>query len=278
LPAPTAADVLRAADERLAAELTAPKEGAPEPAPRLRALAEQLLATMDPRDLVTALLARTDHAGPCPPADVTPILPPARGDRAPHTVPPPRGRGRDRDEAPGRDGGRDGGRDAGPPDDGAAPGFVPFRINWGERHGADPRRLLAMVCRRGGIRGSEVGAIRIGTTGSTFQVAASVAEAFAGSVKKPDTRDPKIRIDAIAAAAPGTAAAEPAPSPPPVRRKVREERVPARGHAHASRSTGASGPPTPRSPGTAPPAAGPEAAPLPASGQAPPKRRPRWAE
>ncbi len=307
--APTAADVLRAADERLAAELTSPPEGAPEPEPRLRALAEQLLATMNPQDLVTALLARTDHAGPCPPADVTPILPPARGDRAPHTVPPPRGMRRDdgregvRPPPRGRDGDRDSGQDSGhvrgpsaAPDDGAAPGFVPFRINWGERHGADPRRLLAMVCRRGGIRGSEVGAIRIGTTGSTFQVAASVAESFAGLAKKPDTRDPKIRIDAIlegasASEAPGprprhaggrpaaeatTASPAPAPEapppPPPVRRKIREERLPPRGGAHAARTAAAAGPPTPRSPGTEP------TAPLPASGHAPPKRRPRWAE
>jgi len=322
--APTAADVLRAADERLAAELASPPEGAPAPAPRLRALAEQLLATMEPLDLVAALLARTDHAGPCPPADVTALLPPARGDRAPHTVPPPRGRDGAYPNSRGSERGSDRGSDRasdrdGPSaahDDSAAPGYVPFRINWGERHGADARRLLAMVCRRGGIRGSDVGAIRIGTNGSTFQVAAAVAEGFAGLAKKPDTRDPKIRIESVVAnggpgpqagphapaghaaaghppaghapaaasapadPAPGPAPAEAAPPPPPVRRKIREERAPVRGHA--SRTVITAGPPTPRSPVATPPAPAPEAAaelrPVPASGQAPPKRRPRWAE
>ncbi len=89
--APSAADVLRAADDRLAAELLTPPEGAPAPNPRLQALAEKLLAAMDPRDLVTALLSRGNHAGACAPADVTPILPqPPRTLRARRTPCPRR--------------------------------------------------------------------------------------------------------------------------------------------------------------------------------------------
>ena len=164
-PAPSAGEVLRAADERLAAELAAGEGPAPEP--RLRLLAERLLETMDPAELVSALLARAVHAGPCAPMEVTPILPPApRPERAPHTSPPP-----------------------------APSSFAPFRINWGERHGADPRRLLALVCRRGGIRGNQVGAIRIGSTSSTFEVDAAAAADFGRAVKKPDARDPRIRIE-----------------------------------------------------------------------------------
>ncbi len=175
--APSAADVLRAADDRLAEGLLAgPGEHAADP--RLRALAERLLASMPPADLVAALLARASHAGPCPPAEITPILPPSpRAERAPHTVPPPHPRARARDHG------------------GAAPSFLPFRINWGERHGADPRRLLALVCRRGNIRGSDVGAIRIGVTQSTFEVLSEVAAGFTRAVKKPDARDPRIRIE-----------------------------------------------------------------------------------
>jgi hypothetical protein len=74
---------------------------------------------------------------------------------------------------------------------------VPFRVNWGERHGADARRLLALVCRRGGIRGSDVGAIRIGGAQSTFEVAANVAESFTRAVREPDARDPRIHIAPI---------------------------------------------------------------------------------
>lgn len=50
--------------------------------------------------------------------------------------------------------------------------FVPFRINWGDRDGADPRRILAHVCRRGGIDGKLIGAIDVHNTMTTLGVAA----------------------------------------------------------------------------------------------------------
>jgi len=100
------------------------------------------------------------------------------------------------DRGPRQDGPPMGGFDRGSRDSSApAEGFVPFQVNWGERHGADPRRVLAMVCRKGGIRGNEVGAIRIGDAQSSFEVASSVAASFAQNVKKPDPRDPRIRIE-----------------------------------------------------------------------------------
>jgi ATP-dependent RNA helicase DeaD len=76
----------------------------------------------------------------------------------------------------------------------AAPGFVRFTINWGERSGAAPNRLLGHVCRRGDIRGQMVGAIEIGPNESSFEVAASVADRFAKRVQRPDPRDPRLRI------------------------------------------------------------------------------------
>ena len=72
--------------------------------------------------------------------------------------------------------------------------WVPFRISWGQIHGADARRLLAMVCRRGGIRGSDVGAIRVARTFSTIDVAGSVAPAFERATREPDPRDPRVKI------------------------------------------------------------------------------------
>jgi hypothetical protein len=72
---------------------------------------------------------------------------------------------------------------------------VPFRITFGTQHGADPRRLLAVVCRRGGIAGNQVGAIRVGELWSTFQVAEDVAHEFERAAAKPDARDPRVRID-----------------------------------------------------------------------------------
>ncbi|MCP3986138.1 MAG: DEAD/DEAH box helicase [bacterium] len=77
---------------------------------------------------------------------------------------------------------------------GAAAGFVRFSINWGEQGGAAANRLLGHVCRRGQIRGHQVGAIEIGPTESSFDVDAGAADRFEKLVRRPDARDPKLRI------------------------------------------------------------------------------------
>jgi ATP-dependent RNA helicase DeaD len=165
-PAPTPEDVLREADERLRAELTAPAVDAANG--RLEALAEVLLRDADPKALVTALLSRIQHTGPTAPLPLTPIALPA-----PRAVKPQ----------------RDSMKPTG--------SFVPFQITWGGRHGADARRLLALVCRRGEIQSNQVGAIRVGDFISTVEVASPVADAFARLVKRPDERDPRIRIKPV---------------------------------------------------------------------------------
>ena len=48
--------------------------------------------------------------------------------------------------------------------------FVSFQVSWGERSGADTRRLLAIACRRGEIESRDIGAIRIGPASSTIEV------------------------------------------------------------------------------------------------------------
>jgi ATP-dependent RNA helicase DeaD len=167
-PVPGPAEVQTAGDARLVAELGA--EAASPADPRFHALAAELLAAHDPAALVAALLARSGHAGPCAPRPVTAIEPPPpQQPAAPRQVRVQR--------------------------DGAPMGFVPFRINWGGRHGADARRLLAMVCRRGEVRSDAIGAIRIGPTSSTFEVSSPLAGDFARSARRPDTRDPRIRIE-----------------------------------------------------------------------------------
>jgi hypothetical protein len=52
-----------------------------------------------------------------------------------------------------------------------------------------------MVCRRGEIRGQEVGAIRVERTFSIVEVAAPVAESFAEAAARPDPRDPRLLIE-----------------------------------------------------------------------------------
>lgn len=78
-------------------------------------------------------------------------------------------------------------------------GFTRFSINWGERGGAAPNRLLAHVCRRGQIRGHLIRAIDIGPFESTFDVAESVAARFEKLVRRRDPRDPKLRIARVEA-------------------------------------------------------------------------------
>lgn len=72
-----------------------------------------------------------------------------------------------------------------------------FRINWGEADGADPRRVLALVCRRGRIDGDQVGAIRVGPGGTTFEVREDVAATFLRSALRPDPRNPELFIQAL---------------------------------------------------------------------------------
>lgn len=72
--------------------------------------------------------------------------------------------------------------------------FTSFHVSWGERQGADARRLLAMVCRRGQVRGRDVGAIRVNSNFSLVEVANDVASAFARAVSRPDPGEPEIVI------------------------------------------------------------------------------------
>ncbi len=73
--------------------------------------------------------------------------------------------------------------------------WVPFRISWGGLHGADVRRLLPIVCRRGEIEGGDVGAIRVDRTFSLVEIGSDVADRFAKSAARPDPRDPRIQIE-----------------------------------------------------------------------------------
>jgi ATP-dependent RNA helicase DeaD len=67
------------------------------------------------------------------------------------------------------------------------PGFddtVWFRINIGRRQNADPRWVLPLICRRGHVTKSEIGAIRIGAAETRFQVPRALADRFAKAVAK----------------------------------------------------------------------------------------------
>ncbi len=74
---------------------------------------------------------------------------------------------------------------------------VLFHVNFGDAEGATPARILAMVCRRGNVRGTDVGGIEIGPHRTTFGVAPVVSAAFARAAARPDRREPKVRIERV---------------------------------------------------------------------------------
>src|SRR4030095_11753407 len=62
---------------------------------------------------------------------------------------------------------------------------VAFRITLGANARADPRWLLPLICRRGGVTRREVGAIRIGPHETMFEIAGGAAHPLALPPRQP---------------------------------------------------------------------------------------------
>ncbi len=228
---PSAESIRAAANDRAAEALLSEEtdtQGFDEPT---WALAKRIAAGGDVTRSIARLLSKTRYAGPTEPRSVRAIQPPdtrgrphsssARGAavrpvavRRRPTDPAERGARVERGPREGvrveggqrspqpfrpgapRDGQRGAPRDAqrtGSPRDKSAT-WVPFRVSWGEEGGADARRLLAVACRRGQIRGTDVGSIKVGRSHSVIEVASHVADAFAVAAGGPDPRDPRMTI------------------------------------------------------------------------------------
>ncbi len=67
-----------------------------------------------------------------------------------------------------------------------------FRLNLGRKQNADPRWLLPMICRRGGVQKQDIGAIRIFDRETKFEVRGAAARRFADAVKGRDGPDGRI--------------------------------------------------------------------------------------
>jgi ATP-dependent RNA helicase DeaD len=200
-----AAEALHAAQaDRIVARLTARPEGELHEAPldpRTRALVDRLIAAGDLERTLARLVGESGIArGPVPRDVDTLPLPnerptrPREPRRSPSGFddgPPPRApRTVDQGQVPSsRD---DGGR---PPRTLPPSGWVGFRVTWGAAHGADVRRLLAMVCRRGGITSGDVGRIHVGRYASDVEVTSEAAASFEAAARQPDPRDPRVRIE-----------------------------------------------------------------------------------
>jgi ATP-dependent RNA helicase DeaD len=192
-PIPRPDAIQRAREEKLVAWLA--REGDGETIdPHALSIAERIVKSGALVTALARLVVKAGLHGPTKAREVRAIPPPrddlrsARGPRASHE-----GKGR----RPG----------------GAAAAWVTFRVSWGGRQGADARRLLAVACRRGNIRGSDVGAIRIEAAHSLIDIAPGVADAFERAAGPPDPRDPQVRITRGAESA-APASARPSPRPP----------------------------------------------------------------
>jgi ATP-dependent RNA helicase DeaD len=185
---PPPADKIRARDqERLLREVAQ----AEEPSEEDLAAARALLAERSPEELAAALVRM--HRARLP---------------APEELSEPMPR---REFAPRAEGGRGEGplRETPPAD--TARGFW-FRMNIGRAANADPRWMIPVICRKGGITKAEIGDIRIMDRETLFEVAPGAAEAFAARLRLPDNVDPQIRIAPVVNGVGEPAAGEPPPA------------------------------------------------------------------
>ena len=184
VPVPSPDDIRAADRERLLAALSAPVDLDDED----RALGERLLAERS-ADEVAAMLVRAHRARLPAPEEML--------------------------EAPGPGGAQTEGPRAGFDD------IAWFRMNLGRRHNADPRWLLPLLCRRGHITRNEIGAIRIGTDETMFQVPRGVASRFMAAVKRTaSSNDPEgeLRIEPAGDGPASPSARTERPQRPPTKR------------------------------------------------------------
>jgi ATP-dependent RNA helicase DeaD len=74
---------------------------------------------------------------------------------------------------------------------------VLFRVNLGAQNQADPRWLLPLICRRGGVTRREVGAIRVGARETLFEISGEAAGDFALAASQGDPRAPNVRVERV---------------------------------------------------------------------------------
>lgn len=135
---------------------------------------------------------------------------------------PERSERRDTDDR--RQGDDRGSRDNGP--------GIWFRLDVGRRHNADPRWIIPLLCRRGGVTKPDIGTIRILPSETLVEIAPDMAERFIVALKRHATRKGNSAEDQIAIVpAAGPPAARPRPGPSrPAPSGARPNRPPPRGN------------------------------------------------
>jgi ATP-dependent RNA helicase DeaD len=150
-------------------------------------LAQAILAERSPEDVAAALVRLYRSRLPSPEEVVDPGQAPAF-----QTIRKPRfERREDGPRAGGRDASRpDGSRSESRPAEGSGQeGGIWFRLDIGRRKNADPRWLLPMLCRRGGIQKQDIGAIRIFDRETKFEVRGEAAQRFAEAIRTAGSGD-----------------------------------------------------------------------------------------
>ena len=169
---PTPAEIFQAADERMANSFLQDLETNPEERDeRSTELAARLLAKHSPEELVACLLRREAARRQGTPRQIRDDAKPAQRERKGHKA----GARSPSKRRPRGD-------------------FITYQVSWGAQAGADTRRLLAMVCRRGDVSSDVVGTIRVQPRSSTVDIAASEATRFEQAVARPDKRNPRAQF------------------------------------------------------------------------------------
>ena len=156
--APSAADIRSADSERLLAALLAPVEVHDED----RALAARLLSERSAEEIAAALVQAHRARLPAPEE----LL----------------------------------GSEASAPQRGPREGFEGsawFRLNVGRNQNADARWILPLLCRRGHVSRSEIGAIRMTANETLFEVPGNVAARFLAAVQRTATEEDDVEIVAV---------------------------------------------------------------------------------
>lgn len=171
-PIPTPEEILAAADERLGDSFLRDLVGSEGNVDaRSKELAKRLLAKHSPEELVACLLKREAERSHGTPRNVRDDAQPNQRDRKPHkTGPKPQSRPRTQGD------------------------FITYQVSWGAHAGADTRRLLAMVCRRGDVSSDAVGAIRVAPKSSTVEISSNAVQQFERAVTRPDKRNPQAQF------------------------------------------------------------------------------------
>ncbi|HEX6278178.1 MAG TPA: DEAD/DEAH box helicase [Polyangiaceae bacterium] len=204
-PIPTAAAIADARDEALLQELSAgPNADDATPSverqvsERALRIAARLVASSGAERALAVLIERLRTESVCVPRDVSALVPAPVHPRGGRGDAPRASRPRDKLRALRHAEPVRGGSHGRPPsrrhDDRASEGWVRFRVSWGHAEGADARRLLPMLCRRGNIRGSDIGAIELTPSFSLVDVATRVAAHFERAARRPDPRDPGVLV------------------------------------------------------------------------------------